>query len=295
MKNLKFVIVAFVISISVLFNIERLDFGEENFIDVSSFIYILGVVASISTLIIPFLQLLNLPQLMTFWFFIYLLGKTGVYFFSGRPLWGGVYTYLSVTEATLFLIIVMLIYRLAAAMKHFETVFENLVFATSNNRIKRLDEVTDDIQIEMFRSRHNHHPLSIAIVEPDPQAVKETLNASLKEVRQAMLNSYVINRMTSTLLKYLRRTDMILGQPGKSRFIILCPDTGAKDLELLVEYIQIVAQEKLGTTVNCGVATFPGDALTFEELIHRAELNLQNAARQPIPQNNELTAPLFSS
>lgn len=288
MNNFKLAIVAFVMGVTVLFNIERLDFGEENFIDISSFIYILSVVAIISTLVIRFLQRLNLSQLMTFWFFAYFLGKVGVYLFSGRPVLGGVYTYLTITEVTLFAIIIMLTYWLVTAMKRFEIAFENLVFATPSSRVRQLDEMTEDIQVEMFRSRHNHHPLSIAIVEPDPQSAKETLNASLEEVKQVMLNNYVINKMANTLGKYLRRTDMILGQPEESRFIILCPDTGAKDLELLVEYVQIVAQEKLGTTVNCGVATFPGDALTFEELVSHAELNLQRSNGRQTQKNSEL-------
>ena len=115
----------------------------------------------------------------------------------------------------------------------------------------------------------------MVIVEPDSRSIQEVLSTSLKEVRQLILNSYVVNRMSSTLSKYLRRTDMILAQPDQSRFIIVCPDTSAQELKLLVEYIQVVAQEQLKTTVECGMATFPGDALTFEELIHKAETRLQ--------------------
>jgi GGDEF domain-containing protein len=267
--------IIFVIGFAIFFNLERLDFGEQNLIDISSFIYILGVAAIISAMAVPALQHSNLPQFIIFWLLIYLVGKVLVFIFSGRPVFGGVYTYLSITEVTLFLILIRITHWLTVAMNHFETAIENLAFSNADHRLRPLDEAAEDIQIEMFRSRHNHHPLSIAIVEPDPLSAQEALNALLNEVRQVIMNKYAINRMTSTLSKYLRRTDVLLGQPGHSRFIILCPDTSARDLNLLVEYIQLVSQEQLGITVNCGIATFPGDALTFEELVHKAETNLQ--------------------
>jgi hypothetical protein len=91
-----------------------------------------------------------------------------------------------------------------------------------------------------------------------------------------MMHSYIINSMAQTLSKYLRRTDLILEQRDQGRFIILCPETSVGDLNLLVEYIQTIVTKQLGTAVACGVATFPREALTFEELVHRAESQLRH-------------------
>ena len=218
MKNLKLILIAFIAGFTIFFNIERLDFAQENLIDISSFIYVLAVIAIITTLIVPVLERASLPNLIAFWILMYWLGKTVVFLFSGRPLFGGIYTYLSITELTLFLILISLTHWLILALNRFETSIENIAFANLSNRVRQMNEAAEDIQIEMFRSRHNHHPLSVVIVEPDSRSIQEVLSTSLKEVRQLILNSYVVNRMSSTLSKYLRRTDMILAQPDQNVF-----------------------------------------------------------------------------
>ena len=116
MKSIKLAIVAFVLGLAVFFNIERLDFGESNIINISSFIYLLGVIAIVVTITTPALQRFSLPQLLTFWSFIYLLSKVLVFFYRGRPILGGVYTYLSITELALFLILIWLKYLRSPCM-----------------------------------------------------------------------------------------------------------------------------------------------------------------------------------
>lgn len=275
MKSLKLTMMAFMIGFAIFFNIERLDFGEENLINISSFTYILGVLSIVSTFTIPLLQRPQVTRLIIFWFFIYLLGKVIIFNFSGRPFLGGIYTYLSITEVTLFLILIKITHWLVLSINRFETIVENLVFTSTGKQVRQLDEAEKDIQIEMFRSRNNHHPLSVIMVEPNSLSNQAALRDALQEVQQAILNSYVVSRMSGLLSKYLRPTDVILAQPGQKRFIILCPDTNAKDSKLLVDYLQIVAQEQLSTTIDCGKATFPGDALTFEDLVRTAEIDLE--------------------
>jgi len=129
----------------------------------------------------------------------------------------------------------------------------------------------------MFRSRHNHHPLSIIFVKPDPDAIQATLHRLAQEVQQTMLSGYVINNMARTLRKYLRPTDLILEQRDQGRFIIVCPETNAAESKLVVEYIECVAMEQLGTPIAYGTATFPDEAVTFEELMRWAEAALHGS------------------
>lgn len=274
MKNIKLKIISFVVGLSVFFNIERLDFGEKNVVDISSYVYILGLAAAVAILAIPPLQRLSKTKFFTFWIFMFLLTKGSVFLYSGRPILGGLYTYLSITEFSLFLILIWLTHRLVVDLSSFETAVRNITFAGAGKRVRQLDGGEEDIQVEIFRSRHNHQPLSVVLVEPDPLSAQETLPDALKEVQQIILHSYATNRVTYTLSKYLRRTDLIFAKPGEDRFVILCPDTNAEDAKLLVEYIQAVAQEQLNIDVDCGLATFPRDAVTFEELMRRAERSL---------------------
>ena len=277
MKNLRLSIVALVIGLSVLFNIERLDFGAVNIIDIDSFVYVLGLIAVVTTIGMPILHRVPISVLIGGWAGIYYLSKLALWFlFDQRPLFGGIYTYLSITEIALLLIMVWLAHKVSAPLQEFAEAVKSITFTNNNKRIKPITEADEDIQIEMFRSRHNHHPLSVVLVELEPESLQAALHRAVQEVQQAMLSNYVINNIAHTLSKYLRRTDLILEQRDQGRFLILCPETSAGDLELLVEYIQAVATEQLGTSIACGVATFPDEAITFEELVNQAESHLHH-------------------
>jgi GGDEF domain-containing protein len=277
MKHLSRSAILLLITLALFFNIERLDFGEANVIDIASFVYVLGLAAVLSLILIPILRRSNVAVSTALWTGIYLSSKFLLFqFFEERPLLGGLYTYLTITELVFILILVWLSHNFAAGLYEFEEAVKRITFSDSNRRIRQYHEADEDIQVEMFRSRHNHHPLSIIVVEPNAQSLQTTLHRLVQEFQQTMLSSYVINNMAQTLSKYLRRTDLILEQREKGRFIIVCPETNANDSELLVEYIQNVALEQLGTSVVYGMATFPKEAVTFEELVRQAESKLQH-------------------
>jgi hypothetical protein len=292
MRHLREIIIASLIGLTLLFNIERLDFGRENIIDIDSFVYILGIIAAISIITLPILRRKHVAISLGLWLGLYLFSK--LFIFNQRPLAGGIYTYLSITEVTLVAISIWLSHLLARAIHDFEQAVENITLRSASRRVRRLNEALEDIQVEMFRSRHNHHPLGVVVVEPKPEAAQTALHQAVREVQERMMHSYIINSMAQTLSKYLRRTDLILEQRDQGRFIVLCPETSAGDLNLLVEYIQTIAAKQLGTAVACGVATFPNEALTFEELVHRAESQLRHfngktnlgEAEQALPHQN---------
>jgi len=54
----------------------------------------------------------------------------------------------------------------------------------------------------------------------------------------------------------------------------LCPETNAASSEILRQRIQTAVKSSLGVSLTIGVASFPDDALTFEELLHKASAKL---------------------
>ncbi len=261
-----------VFALALFFNIERLNFDRPNLIDIASFVYVLGLFAVLTVLTIPLLARFHPVVLVGLWVSLYLISKFFV--FNDRPLLGGIYTYLTVTELTLLSGTVWVSHRLAQALLDFEQAVENITLVNGNRQVRHLDDASDDIQVEMFRSRHNHYPLSVVVVEPTGDALQLALQRAVQEMQQTLLNSYVITNLAHALSRYLRRSDLVLQERERGRFIILCPDTSARDMDPLVEYIQATAGELLGVSVNCGTATFPDEALTFEELILQAEAKL---------------------
>ena len=284
MKHLPRATVALVVSLAIFFNIERLDFGEANIVNIGSFVYVFSLFIVISVISIPMLRRSSVYVLSAVWIGAYLVAKVLLYTYAGKhPLLGGVYTYLTVTEVGLLLITLLLAHKLAFAIEDFQGAVKEVSFRHTNKRIRQLDEADDEIQLEMFRSRHYHHPLGILIVQPESGFAQSAIHRAVREAQQAMMYTYVSRSMAQTLGKYIRRTDLIMEQTDQERLVILCPDTNAADLALLAEYLQVVAQEEISASVACGTATFPDEAITFEELMRQAEtrLNHRNGNEKP--------------
>jgi hypothetical protein len=273
MKYLRYLLVLLVLGLTLFFNIERLDLGRDNIVDIDSFAYVLGAIIVVSVLTIPILWRTHIGFSLALGIGLYFLIKVAI---LGRPLLGGLYTYLTITEVAFLTISIWLAYHLGRAIGDFEEAVETITLGHGNRRIQPLNDATENIQAEMFRSRHNHRPLGVVIVEPRAESIQATLQRAIQEVQQAMLNRYVITNIANELSHYLRRTDLVLEESSRGRFIILCPETNAGDLKMLTESIQMITAKKFGMSVACGMATFPDEALTFEELVHQAETRLQH-------------------
>lgn len=74
--------------------------------------------------------------------------------------------------------------------------------------------------------------------------------------------------------------DTVLEDRKNGRFIILCPEIDGQNSTVLIERIRMAVSRQLGIEVQCGTASFPDTALTFEELVNRAESQLQQEAKQ---------------
>ncbi len=269
MQKLRIFVVVLIAGLSFFFNIERLDFGETNIINIASFVYVLGFLAVGLTLAIPQLQYIKLSAAMTLWGAIYILAKA--FIFNQRPFIGGIYTYLSVTELAMLLALVWMAYQVSGATQAFEDAVEKITLGRAEGaHVKDLADAQDDIRREMFRSRHYNRPLGVIAVQPNLDITNPDAHRIIREAQAAMVNSYIINNVANTLQKYLRPTDMILEDRETQRFYIICPETPLNDLKILLEYVQDVTTEELGVTATCGFATFPDEAVVFEDLLDKS-------------------------
>jgi GGDEF domain-containing protein len=121
----------------------------------------------------------------------------------------------------------------------------------------------------------------VVVVEPEPDSIQVALHRTVQEVQQAMMTRYVITSLARVFNKVLRRIDVVIEQREQGRFVILCPETNATGSNVLADRIQAAVAEQLGVSVKCGTASFPDEALTFEELVRQAESHLQQPAELP--------------
>jgi hypothetical protein len=266
----------FVLSAAV-FNIERLDFANrQDIINLDSFLYVLISIFVISVIAYPWFSRYSVYIPLALGLGAYLLCKT--VFFGQHPLWGGMYTYISVTEMTFVGILISLAHHLARRLCEFEQSVENMMLQDFERRVQTLDGAAEEVKNYMLFSRRYKRPLSVVVVEPEPDTVRFAMNSIIKDLQRAMINRYVIAKIGSTIGSAIRRTDLLIVQPERNRYIILCPETDDEEIDVLTERIQAATDRRIGISIKYGKALFPHEGLTLDDLLGKAESNLDSRA-----------------
>lgn len=291
MIHLRRSVIILILALTVFFNIEKVSQrlalvatptsqGQTAgpLVNIDTFVYVLGTAAVASILLVPSFWHSNLSLSLAVWLAAYAALKI---WFSNWDLYdivGGTNAYLTFTEIGMLVLLMWRAYDVARRLHDFEEAVSNITFANLSRRIKKLDEAQEDIQTELIRSRRHHHPLTVMVVEPEVESIQVALNRTVQEVQRTMMARYVTTSLARVISQQLRRTDLVVDQREKNRFIIVSPDTTAVNSAILADRIQAAAAVQLGVLVSCGVASFPDQALTFDELVQQAKSSLHSPA-----------------
>jgi len=274
MRRLRYTLVILFALTVIFLNLERLDIGETaNAIDIQTFVYVQAGAFVLAMIAIPAMRKLSSLWSLVGMLAIYWLLKLVV--LTGRPPFGGVYTYLTITEMVMLSLSTLLAHRVAEGLHDIEETVANITLEDVQKRVKAIDEADDEIENELARCRRYQRPLSLLIIQADPKSIQASLHQTVLEAQQAIMTRYVTTSLARLIGKTARRTDLILEQPTKNRFILLLPETETETLNSLIERIRNHAEDQLGVSVDVGLATFPLEALTFEELVRHAEAQLK--------------------
>jgi GGDEF domain-containing protein len=137
----------------------------------------------------------------------------------------------------------------------------------------------DRIQAEFTRSRRYHHPLSLLVLRLDKISEQDSWK-HVESLQRDMLRRFAAAKVSQIISDLSRQTDIIVSDRS-GEFVILCPETDAQNLAIFAERIRKSASEKMGSTLAWGSATFPDEALTYEDLLQTARRRLvsEEAAR----------------
>jgi len=277
MRQMRWWIVGLVTDLAVLYNLERLDVGGGHPVDFQVLLYILVLAAVACTIAVPAFGRRPLVASLGLWSGIYVLGRLA--WPADRPLLERAPVYLLIAELALLGISVLLAYEVARALHRFEEAVEQVTLPDPQRWVVLLKDAADAIATEINRSRRYERPLTVVVVKPEAQSIPLILQHMVQEVQHKIATHYAIVSLGRMLKITLRRTDLVLLEDReRNRFIILCPETGREAAETLADRVQRAAPEQLGFDVACGIAGFPDEALTFDEVTRLAEAKMRSAS-----------------
>lgn len=171
-------------------------------------------------------------------------------------------------------------YRLGKGLHELQQTIELVTMDSVGGRLHGLEESQDRLFVELDHSLRTERPLSLILMAVDTSDNKQHNDHFLQEMQRSLIQRYVLTSTARGIMRYLRKTNLVVADLDPSRLIIIAPETNAQDAHALSERIKAVIHERFEMSPQTGVATIPDDALTFEDLRSVAENNLDNGQNQ---------------
>ncbi len=279
MGDLKNSILFLLVYIFTIFGIAQVDFVEKNLINFDSIFFILVALAVFSALVIVPLTFISFYQFLFIWAIVY--GVVRVVYWNMAVHHS---LELILLEFVLVGISAGLSYDVARQTKHVNRLLDELTTLTYPNRTMDLRSSGDRINAELTRSRRYHRPLSLLVVQLEKGLPKSVRSDDVLE--RDVLSRFSAARIGHVINEQVRETDLILSDT-QNRFILVCPETEFSYSTKLAERIAKTVAETVGRNVEFGSASFPDEALTFEDLVQKAVQRITPVAFEPVTENAE--------
>jgi len=266
MSTLKQSIFGVALYLIAVFILAQFDSSDAPIIDFAKYFYITAIIVLPVTALIPSVSKVNVFLPMAFWAVVYLALLQTLDRTSSAPIDSPAIILL---ELILVELGAWLGYQLAYGISHAESVMDAMALTAFPNRTASLDSARQQIKIEISRSRRYHRVLSLILIDPhtDNQVqFKEIIGA----IQQDFWNRFSFARIGQVIDSAVRETDLVV-RDTHGRFLILCPETDRENAELLAGRVGHSVQERTGLKLLWGVAVFPEDALTFDDLVIAAK------------------------
>jgi hypothetical protein len=265
MKHLQVWIAVLILWLIFLFNIERLTRS----VDIRSYTYIFVASVAAAIVILPRLSRKEFSVLLAVPVFAFIIFK--VLFETGpwqQNLFEGEALPLTVTQLAAIVITAILARRISEALVEFHEAVNEITFSQIGVPPPLFTEKQGSMYNELKRARHYHRPLSVVALKIDEENIQMIIPKIIKDVQQAMMKEYVLAYLTRILDSSVNDFNTIARY--KNHFIMLFPETPGLDIPEIVRNLEKTIRDKLNIRLNTGYASFPDEAITFENLIELA-------------------------
>jgi GGDEF domain-containing protein len=270
MTNLKRSFFWAALYLGFIFIAGQADYTGRPIINFAAYFYLTVMFAVPVTLFFPSVSRLSVYIPLFIWGIIYVVLLEVV----DRKLTAGLDLSVIVVEFVLLEAGVWFAHHLAVQIGHAESVMEALALTAFPNRVHDINTESQRIKIEFTRSRRYHRPLSLIVIEMETENEK-MIREMLKGIQHDLLNRFTSARVGQIIDERIRQTDLLL-RDYSGRFIILCPETDLNSVSLLATRIVQAVRERTSIEILWGAASFPDEALTFDDLLQKGRERLSH-------------------
>jgi GGDEF domain-containing protein len=286
MNNLKNAIAFLFFFLTVIFGIAQVRYIEDNVLNFEPAFFVLVTLAVVTGIFSPSTFRLSIYNFLLGWTFLYVL----TWFFYWKVHVPPLSLQILGIQFLLVEISAGLAFDVGRQIAVLNNLFEGLSASTYPNRTFEIAAAGDRISAELTRSRRYHHPLSLLIVELQKVRTKEE-QIRFDNLQKDLLRRFAIAKVGQIISDRARETDLILREQT-GRFLVICPETDYENSVVFAERIGRAVNENMGAGIVWSSASFPDEALTFDELLERAEQRLSSpgeivAATEKAPMNTD--------
>jgi hypothetical protein len=257
--------------LAIIFILGQADYLGKPIINFASYFYLLAMVGVPVTLFFPSVTRVSTSVPMAIWAAVYI----GLTMFINRARTTTSHDLsVVVLEFVLLQVGIWLAHQLAHQINHAESLMDELAIDAFPHRSQELDEGSQRVKIEFNRSRRYRRPLSVLLMEVDPEHQKRN-GETLKSIQSDIASRFTSARVGQIIDDRIRQTDLVL-RDRAWRYVIVCPETDLPAAILLGKRISESVREKTGLSILWGGASFPEEALTFDDLLQKARERLRN-------------------
>jgi GGDEF domain-containing protein len=276
MTNLKRSFFGAAVYLAVIFVLGQADYADRPLINFANYFYLAVLVAVPLTLFFPKISRISVYVPLLVWAVVYivllqLINRN----YSANE---GELPVIAL-EFMMLEVGVWFAHQLASQISHAESLMDALALSAFPNRSRDIDSESQRIKIELTRSRRYHRPLSVVMIESESDDEKLTREA-FRNIQHDLMSRFTSARVGQIIDDRIRQTDLVL-RDYKGRFIVLCPETDLSNASLLAKRISQAIKERTSLRVLWGVAAFPEEALTFEDLLQKARERLIDSTSLP--------------
>jgi hypothetical protein len=266
-----------VVWITFFFNIERLHINKSELINIAPPTYVLAAILLMVGLLLPQWRPISTVGMFAFAFFAFMVTKL----LYGRPYWGEAFTYLTLFELTGVLITTAFAHRVGQLTADFVETLHSLFLSDLERRVYPPGQAEAIVKREMQSTRRQNHPLSILLVRADAGEANIKLSPIAHEIQRLVTQRLGLVALTRLLAGNLRPSDLIVEEINRGQWLLMTSVARRGQAYAILRRLDDQTKKQFGIPLRYGIASFPEQGLTFEDLIAQAEQDLKTGHAEP--------------